>query len=100
MAVSGVVCRFEYIFSWGLPWGRADSPHAQEEDRKPDLSFANTPAELEINNRGAVVSSPFWYNSWPCFDSSSSASGPWFASFIRVKVFSSITWHYANNLSR
>ena len=59
MAVSGVVCRFEYIFSCGLPWGRADSPHAQEEDRKPDLSFANTRADHEIYNMGAVVSSRF-----------------------------------------
>src|SRR6266404_2080090 len=50
------------------------------------VSFANTPAELEINNIGAVVSSPLWYNSWPCFDSSSSSSEAWAETAMRMEV--------------
>jgi hypothetical protein len=62
------------------------------------LSFANNSADFEIDNIAAVVSSPFWYNSWLCFDSSGSALERSFASFVRGAVSSSKIWHYANNL--
>ena len=63
-----------------------------------DRSHSNTSADFEINNIAAVVSSPFWYNFWPCFDSSGSALERSFASFVRGAVSSSKIWHYANNL--
>jgi len=53
------------------------------------LSLAKTLADAELNDIAAAIPPAYYYNSWPCFNSSAGASELWFAFFAHDEVSSS-----------